>query len=142
MLSIRHLQSELGTRERLPQLERWNADVLALSAPKAGQYLDGAVELAAFANDRHPVVDARLQRAIADGVQAPRPAQVRTAAYASADTAQPSRRDSGQPVVTFAAERDVDDAQPLLRTASYPARAEGRASTSVLSASEIGRSHV
>src|SRR3546814_6431646 len=30
MLSIRHLRSELGTRERLPQLERWNADVLAL----------------------------------------------------------------------------------------------------------------
>src|SRR3546814_17789117 len=109
MLSIRHLQSELGTRERLPQLERWNADVLALSAPKAGQYLDGAVELAAFANDRHPVVDARLQRAIADGVQAPRPAQVRTAAYASADTAQPSRRDSGQPVVTFAAARGDDE---------------------------------
>src|SRR3546814_9990962 len=77
---------------------RWNADVMALTAPKAGKYLEGAVERAALAKDRHPVVDARLQRAIADGVQAPRPAQVRTAAYASADTAQPSRRDSGQQI--------------------------------------------
>ena len=76
MLEIRHLQSELGTRERLPQLEKWNADVLALSAPKAGQYLNGAVELAAFANDRQPSLDARLQPAIADGATAPEPAPV------------------------------------------------------------------
>src|SRR3546814_11608131 len=61
MMSIRQLQSELGTRERLPQIEKWNAEVLALSAPKAGQYLDGAVELAAFANDGRPSLDARLR---------------------------------------------------------------------------------
>src|SRR3546814_2507985 len=44
MMSIRQLQSELGTRERLPQIEKWNAEVLALSAPKAGQYLDRSEE--------------------------------------------------------------------------------------------------
>lgn len=36
---IRQLQTELGTRASLRQLERWNAEVLALSAPGAGQYL-------------------------------------------------------------------------------------------------------
>lgn len=35
---IRQLQTELGTRASLRQLERWNGDVLALSAPKAGQF--------------------------------------------------------------------------------------------------------
>ena len=36
---IRQLQTELGTRASLRQLERWNSDVLSLSAPKANQYL-------------------------------------------------------------------------------------------------------
>ena len=35
---IRQLQTEMGTRASLRQLERWNGDVLALSAPKAGQF--------------------------------------------------------------------------------------------------------
>ena len=36
---IRQLQTELGTRASLRQLERWNSEVMALSAPKANQYL-------------------------------------------------------------------------------------------------------
>jgi hypothetical protein len=43
---IRQLQTELGTRASLRQLERWNGDVLALSAPGAGQYLRGEAALA------------------------------------------------------------------------------------------------
>ncbi len=35
---IRQLQTEMGTRASLRQLERWNGDVLALTAPKAGQF--------------------------------------------------------------------------------------------------------
>lgn len=42
---IRQLQTELGTRASLRQLERWNAEVLALSAPVAGQYLPGEAAL-------------------------------------------------------------------------------------------------
>ena len=38
---IRQLQTEMGTRASLRQLERWNGEVLALSAPGAGQYLSG-----------------------------------------------------------------------------------------------------
>lgn len=35
---IRQLQTEMGTRASLRQLERWNVEALALSAPKAGQF--------------------------------------------------------------------------------------------------------
>ena len=46
--TIRSLQTELGTRGRLQQLEQWNAEVLALSAPVAGQFLEANVSLARF----------------------------------------------------------------------------------------------
>ena len=45
---IRTLQTELGTRGRLQQLEQWNADVLALAAPVSGQFLAQNVSLARF----------------------------------------------------------------------------------------------
>jgi hypothetical protein len=43
---LRVLQTEIGTRGRLAQLERWNVKVLALSAPSADQFLSGTFELA------------------------------------------------------------------------------------------------
>ena len=46
---IRTLQTEIDTRGRLEQLERWNVKVLALSAPKADQFLDGGYQLARLA---------------------------------------------------------------------------------------------
>ena len=48
---IRRLQTELGTRASLRQLERWNGDVLALSAPTADQYLVNETQLAALDSD-------------------------------------------------------------------------------------------
>jgi hypothetical protein len=45
---IRSLQTELGTRGRLSQLEHWNAEVLALSAPSSAQFLSDGVKLARF----------------------------------------------------------------------------------------------
>lgn len=53
-LDIRHLQAELGTRGRMGQLEAWNGAVLALSAPKAGQFLDSEIHLASL-NDPAPL---------------------------------------------------------------------------------------
>ncbi|MBA3510789.1 hypothetical protein [Sphingomonas sp.] len=70
---IRLLQTEIGTRGRLAQLERWNVKVLALSAPSAEQILGGGFELARLIRPPHkdelaaPVV---LASAPAD---APRP---------------------------------------------------------------------
>lgn len=43
---IRLLQTEIGTRGRLAQLERWNVKVLSLSAPSADQFLEGGFQLA------------------------------------------------------------------------------------------------
>lgn len=48
---IRQLQTEMGTRASLRQLERWNGEVLALSAPQAEQYLSGEAELASLNQD-------------------------------------------------------------------------------------------
>jgi hypothetical protein len=43
---LRMLQTEIGTRGRLSQLERWNAGAFALSAPAANQFLEGSFQLA------------------------------------------------------------------------------------------------
>lgn len=53
--NIRYLETELGARASLRQLERWNAENFAYSAPTAAQYLKGErqlAELGAFAGDR------------------------------------------------------------------------------------------
>jgi len=52
---IRLLQTEIGTRGRLAQLERWNVKVLALSAPAADQFLNGSFELAKLTQPQHRV---------------------------------------------------------------------------------------
>jgi hypothetical protein len=45
---IRLLQTEIGTRGRLAQLERWNARFIRLSAPAADQFVEGSFQLAAL----------------------------------------------------------------------------------------------
>jgi hypothetical protein len=52
---LRVLQTEIGTRGRLSQLERWNAGAFALSAPSADQLLKGSFELARLAQPEHKV---------------------------------------------------------------------------------------
>jgi hypothetical protein len=52
---LRVLQTEIGTRGRLAQLERWNASVLALSAPSHNQILKGGFELARLARPEKEV---------------------------------------------------------------------------------------
>lgn len=43
---IRSLETEIGTRGRLDQLERWNVNFLRLSAPRADQFMEGSFQLA------------------------------------------------------------------------------------------------
>jgi hypothetical protein len=73
---IRQLQTEMGTRASLRQLERWNGEVLSLSAPQAVQYLSSEAALASLNRDDignvpsapPPVmVSASAQLASADG---------------------------------------------------------------------------
>lgn len=52
---MRVVQTEIGTRGRLSQLERWNAGAFALSAPAADQFLKGSFELARLAQPERKV---------------------------------------------------------------------------------------
>lgn len=70
---IRLLETEIGTRGRLAQLERWNVKVLALSAPTADQFLDGGFALARLIRpERKLQVEAPVVLASAPA-DAPRP---------------------------------------------------------------------
>lgn len=69
---IRSLQTELGTRGRLQQLEHWNADVLALSAPSATQFMPNAFKLASFSQPQESIEDkAQVRMASAEIVKTP-----------------------------------------------------------------------
>lgn len=50
---IRMLQTEIGTRGRLDQLEQWNASALSLSAPAANQFVEDSFQLAKLAAPDH-----------------------------------------------------------------------------------------
>ncbi len=52
---MRMIQTEIGTRGRLSQLERWNAGAFSLSAPAAAQFLEGSFELAKLTQPEHQV---------------------------------------------------------------------------------------
>lgn len=103
--SIRALQTEVGTRSRIPQLEEWNEDVLALSAPVSGQYLQGDVSLARF--------DTR-QPALADQ------SEVRLASAETGAAAPQADRPARAPSATPAPQRAVTtaDLRPEIRRVS------------------------
>jgi hypothetical protein len=78
---IRLLQTEIGTRGRLAQLERWNVKVLALSAPNADQFVEGGFALAKLTAPEHKVdMDAPVVLASAPVVNQP-PAKIIEANY-------------------------------------------------------------
>ena len=63
---IRVLQTEIGTRGRLAQLERWNARFIRLSAPSADQFVEGGFQLAAMVRpDKRPHIEAPVVLAAA-----------------------------------------------------------------------------
>ena len=84
---LRLLQTEIGTRGRLAQLERWNAKVLALSAPSADQFLRGGFELARLAQPER-AIDFQAPVVLAS---APAPAPVRP------PVGEPGTDDAGAP---------------------------------------------
>jgi hypothetical protein len=68
---IRLLQTEIGTRGRLAQLERWNVKFIRLSAPTADQFVDGGFQLATMvAPHKKPVIEAPVVLASAPVEQA------------------------------------------------------------------------
>jgi len=105
--SIRALQTEVGTRSRIPQLEEWNNDVLALSAPATGQYLQSNVSLARF--------DTR-QPQLADQAEV-RLASAETGA-AAPDADRPARAPSATPAPQRAIAAPPAAARPEIRRVS------------------------
>ena len=87
---IRLLQTEIGTRGRLAQLERWNVKVLALSAPSVDQFVGGSFELARMVTPQRKIdLDAPVVLASAPA-PAPKP-QVETSGT-DAEADQPASR--------------------------------------------------
>lgn len=113
---IRSLQTELGTRGRLSQLERWNADVLALSAPISGQYLEDELMLARF--DRpEPTLEDRSELRMAAAPATPKP-EAKAAVQAPVRMASaPAQARSSQPVIRQAS-LGTSQSKPQLRRAS------------------------
>ena len=69
---IRVLQTEIGTRGRLAQLERWNVNFIRLSAPTADQILEGSFQLASMVQPpAKPALDAPMVLASAPAAQRP-----------------------------------------------------------------------
>ena len=83
---IRALETEVGTRGRLAQLEQWNDEVLALAPPSSSQFVQGA-QLARFETHESSPLDSQavVQTASADATPAPPPV---AAAPQSAPVAQ------------------------------------------------------
>ena len=100
---IRMLQSELRTRARLPELQRWNDSVLALSPPSAQQFVRDEVQLASYAPG-----------ATAPATAAPRPV---TPAIAAPATAVP---------LLPVAPRPTNQLAPGMKTINYAVPAVSR----------------
>jgi hypothetical protein len=114
-LDIRKLETELGTRSRMPVLEQWNSQVLALSAPSSSQYLHGEVQLARFEGGRDVAPSAPRSADVIRPSDA-QPARVITVAATPAPAAEP-------------------ESQPLLRHASYMKPTDGEFAAAVRPAS-------
>jgi hypothetical protein len=85
---LRVIQTEIGTRGRLSQLERWNAGAFALSAPSSDQLLKGSFELARLAQPERKV-DFQAPVVLASA-PAPAPAKPPVGVAGADDSAAPA----------------------------------------------------
>jgi hypothetical protein len=108
---MRVLQTEIGTRGRLSQLERWNAGAFALAAPSADQFLKGGFELARLARpEPKPNFDAPVVLA-----SAPAPDK-------SSAVGKPEIDDSGAPAPAASPNALLHEASLKTETREVPAR--------------------
>jgi len=108
---MRVLQTEIGTRGRLSQLERWNAGAFALGAPSAEQFLKGGFELARLARPEHKV-DFEAPVVLASAPVPVRPPVV----------GQPDTGDSGVAAAAVAPSALLHEASLKTETREVPAR--------------------
>ena len=134
---LRMIQTEIGTRGRLSQLERWNAGAFALSAPAANQFVGGSFELAKLVqpekqvNFQAPVVLASapapvphkpLEQAETDDSAAP-PAAPSNALLHEASLKTETREVPARPVVAVPQQAAMKSADKPV-TAAKPAQSK------------------
>lgn len=138
---IRVLQTEIGTRGRLEQLESWNVKVLALSAPQAHQFLEGEFQLATLAAPKKTIDPAAPVVLASAPVPTPQRATVTSD---DADEAAPSKVGaSAKDLLHIASyKRDVPAAPAAQKTVDKPkvaareaVKVEASAATGTLKAS-------
>jgi hypothetical protein len=109
---IRSLQTELGTRGRMTQLEQWNSEVLALSAPNSSQFLKDEFTLARLYRNDPTVADRSAEVHLASA-EAP-----------AAKPVEPSR--PAAPAVISAVAEPAAEPSLVHRASFTPAAAEPR----------------
>ena len=108
---MRLLQTEIGTRGRLSQLERWNAGAFSMNAPTATQFVGNSFELAKLTQPQHqPEFEAPVLMASAP---APEPKQA---------IGQPVSDDGGAPQAV-APNQLIHQASLTTGTREVPAKA-------------------
>jgi hypothetical protein len=156
---MRVLQTEIGTRGRLSQLERWNAGAFELSAPAANQFLEGSFQLAQLVQPQKqvdlqsPVVLAAApapapQKAIGEPVAddsgapaAPTPGTLLHQASLKTETREVPATTATvampQPVASKAADRPVSAAKPgQSRSADKPGLAAAHVASAASAAAK------
>ena len=87
---IRLLSTEIGTRGRLSQLERWNVRVIRLSAPTADQFVESSFQLATLVKPQaKPAIEAPV--VLASAPAPTRSGPVVTSDSGASDSSRPSR---------------------------------------------------
>ena len=134
---IRTLQTEIGTRGRLEQLERWNVKVLALSAPKADQFVDGGYQLARLVRPSDEI-DMTAPVVLA---AAPKPAPARPISDDDADVAASSSVPiQPEPASTQHAAPRHGGAASMMHVASYsPSNAPTAAAAAKILPKPVGK---
>lgn len=145
---IARLNTELGTRGRMEQLESWNTQVLGLKAPKPTQFVSGGTQLVAlFSHNGRPALqlDPNIVAQQGDVTKvAYKPAPAPAPAPDVAPTrVQPEAEAPAQPLLRTAtyvrprAERLAPDAPAIQRTAYHPAPVRIASSSSSSSLSSL-----
>jgi hypothetical protein len=115
---IRLLHTEIGTRGRLAQLERWNAGFIRLSAPTADQFLEGGFQLATMVKPApKPAIDAPIVFAAAPADQGV--------------GRKPSTSDGDEAKPQTVARVGAPSAQDMMRVASFEAPPKAPKSTAL-----------
>lgn len=125
---IRLLQTEIGTRGRLAQLERWNVKVLALSAPSTDQFLEGGFQLARLARPQEKLnVEAPVVLASAPVPQPTSPSLVEGEPAAESGAGAPSTAAQLMRQASLKLpDRDTPAAEPEKRTAPHKVAAPAK----------------